>query len=59
MENKERYFKALIDNKGHLNEMDLGENIGLEENEIRQILVQLLAEHKIKYKFNRNCNYKI
>ena len=29
MENKERYYKELIKNDGRLNEIDLGEKIGL------------------------------
>ncbi len=57
MENKEKYYKALIENNGRLNEIDLGEKIGLDENETREIIVQLLSEHKIEYVENRACNY--
>ena len=49
MENKERYYKALIKNDGRLNEIDLGEKIYLDENETREIISQLLSEHKIEY----------
>lgn len=59
MENKERYYKALIKNDGRLNEIDLGEKIYLDENETREIISQLLSEHKIEYVENRACNYKI
>ncbi|WP_103866504.1 MULTISPECIES: hypothetical protein [Aquimarina] len=59
MENKERYYKAFIENKGQLNEIDLGEKFGLGENETREIIVQLLAEHKIEYTENRACNYSL
>ncbi|GGX20676.1 hypothetical protein [Aquimarina muelleri] len=59
MENKERYFRALIENNGQLNEIDLGEKLGLEENETREIIVQLLSEHKIEYAENRVCNYSL
>lgn len=57
MENKDRYYNALIKNNGQLNEIDLGEKFGLDENETREIIVQLLAEHKIEYKEDRACNY--
>lgn len=57
MENKERYYKALIDNKGRLNEIDLGEMIGIDEGETRQIIVQLLSEHKIENSEYQTCNY--
>lgn len=57
MENKNRYYNALIENNGQLNEIDLGEKFGLDENETREIIVQLLSEHKIEYKENRACNY--
>ncbi len=59
MENKEKYYKALIENKGQLNEIDLGEKIGLDEDETREIIVQLLSEHKIEYTENRSCNYRL
>ncbi len=58
MENKNRYFKALVENNNQLNEIDLGEEIGLHEDEIREIIVQLLSEHKIAYVENRSCSYK-
>ena len=59
MENKDRYFKALIENKGQLNEIELGENLGLNEEETREIIAQLLSEHKIEYVENRSCNYRL
>lgn len=59
MENKERYYKALIKNDGQLNEIDLGEKIYLDENETREIISQLLSEHKIEYVENRACNYRL
>ena len=57
MENKEKYYKALIDNDGQLNEIDLGEKIGLNENGTNEIIAQLLSECKIEYTENRACNY--
>ena len=59
MENKERYFNALIENKGQLNEIDLGEKIGLDEDETREIIARLLSEHKIEYIDNQTCHYGI
>lgn len=59
MENKNRYLKALVENNGKLNEIDLGEKIGLNDNETREIIVQLLSEHKIEYVENRACNYSL
>lgn len=57
MKNKEKYYKALIENDGQLNEIDLGERIGLSEDETNEIIVQLLSEYKIEYVENRVCNY--
>lgn len=59
MEIKEVYYKAFIENDGQLNEIDLGEKFGLNEDETREIIVQLLSEHKIEYVENRSCNYRI
>lgn len=59
MENKDRYFKGLIENNGQLNEIDLGTKFGLDEEETREIIVQLLSEHKIEYVENRSCNYRL
>ena len=57
MKNKEKYYRALIENDGQLNEIDLGERIGLSEDETNEIIVQLLSEYKIEYVDNRICNY--
>lgn len=57
MENKDRYYHALIENNGQLNEIDLGEKFGLDENETREIIIQLLSEHKIKFKKYSTCHY--
>ncbi|MCB4809132.1 hypothetical protein LG651_12810 [Tamlana sp. 62-3] len=58
MKIKDVYYKALIENNGRLNEIDLGEKLGLNQEETQQIIVQLLSEHKIEYLENRSCNYK-
>jgi len=59
MTNKTIYYKALMENDGRINEIDLGEIIGLDEEETRKIIVQLLSEYKIEYVENRVCNYSI
>ncbi len=59
MENKDRYFKALVQNNGQLNEIDLGEKIGLNEDETREIIALLLSEHKIEYAENKTCGYRL
>ena len=59
MKNKQIYYNALVDNNGRINEIDLGEIIGLDEAEIREIIVQLMSEYKIEYVENRVCNYSI
>lgn len=59
MKNKEVYYRTLIENDGKLNEIDLGESIGLSEDETYLIISQLLAENKIEYKSNRNSHYSI
>ncbi|SNY99488.1 hypothetical protein [Flagellimonas pacifica] len=59
MENKNRYYKVLKENNDRLNEIDLGEKIGLSEDETRAIIAQLLAEHKIVYAKKNICNYQI
>ncbi|MEM1134921.1 MAG: hypothetical protein AAGI07_03705 [Bacteroidota bacterium] len=59
MENKEKYYRALKESNGQLNEIDLGEKIGLDENETREIITRLLSEYKIEYAENRVCNYSL
>jgi len=59
MKGKQHYYKALKENNGRLNEIDLGEKIGLNEHETRTIITQLLSEHKIEYIEHRTCNYSI
>ncbi|PKV50908.1 hypothetical protein ATE84_2977 [Aquimarina sp. MAR_2010_214] len=57
MKNKEKYYKTLIEDNGQLNEIDLGEKLGLDEKETRELIVRLLSEHKIEYLENGACNY--
>ncbi|WP_027065499.1 hypothetical protein [Maribacter sp. Hel_I_7] len=59
MENKKRFIKALVENNGQLNELDLGERIQLDEDETREIIAQLLSEHRIRYEANSICKYSV
>lgn len=59
MDNKEKYFRALKCDNGHLDEIDLGESLNIDEDSTRKIISQLLSEHKIEYAVNRACNYRI
>ncbi|MCF0065823.1 hypothetical protein MUK70_03565 [Dyadobacter chenwenxiniae] len=59
MENKNRYYNLLKEDNGQQNEIDLGEKVGLNEEETREIVSQLLSEHKIEYKENKACNYRV
>lgn len=57
MKNKEKFYLALVDNKGKLNEIELGEKLGLDEQETSRIISALLAEHKIRFEEYRHANY--
>ena len=59
MKNKTQYFQALSANRGRKNEIDLGEQIGLDEQETQAILALLLSENKIKYEGKGVCNYSL
>lgn len=59
MENKEKYYNALVRNNGRLNEIELGETLWLKEDETMEIIARLLTEHRIAYKTNNACNYSI
>jgi len=59
MENKDRYYDLLRENNGQLNEHELGETIGLDQNETQAIIGQLLSEHRIAYVENKACNYSV
>ncbi|WP_312335744.1 hypothetical protein [Sphingobacterium sp.] len=59
MKNKEKYYKAFIENKGRFNEIQVGEQLGLHETEINQIITQLLSEYRIEYAMHQCCNYSL
>ncbi|MEL6559280.1 MAG: hypothetical protein AAFQ94_13910 [Bacteroidota bacterium] len=58
MESKNKYHIALQNNNGRLNEIELGEKIGLDEEATNRVITQLLAEHKIEFIAERNCSYR-
>ncbi|MBF4483494.1 hypothetical protein IRZ78_01565 [Flavobacterium sp. CSZ] len=59
MRDKDRFLHALIKSNGHHNVIDLGAQIGLDENATMEIVTQLLAEHKIEYALNGVCDYSL
>ncbi|EZH75242.1 hypothetical protein ATO12_00255 [Aquimarina atlantica] len=59
MKNKETYYNALTENNGRLNEIDLGEKLGFDEKETREIIAQLLFEYKIEYLAHGACDYSL
>lgn len=59
MKNKEIFYNALKEDNGKLNEIDLGEKIGLTDDETMEIIAQLLSEYKIEHESNRLCNYRV
>jgi hypothetical protein len=59
MDNKYKYYEALKIDNGNLDEIDLGEKTGLDEDTTRRIISMLLSEHKIEYISNGACNYRI
>ncbi|MCA0959919.1 hypothetical protein LCL86_12735 [Muricauda ruestringensis] len=59
MDSKSKYYFLLKKNNGLLNEIDLGEQIGLDTDETQIIISQLLSEHRIEYVKNKASNYRI
>lgn len=59
MEAKEAFYQLLRANNGQLNESDLGEQMGLTEDETQLIISVLLSENKIEFKNNRACSYSV
>ena len=59
MNDKEKYYQAIKNFKGGLDEITLGDAIGLDENSTRKAISDLLLENKIEYDPNELCNYRI
>ena len=58
MNDKELLLQAFKANQGKMDEITLGEQLGLSETETQRIISQLLSEHKIEFKRFGLCNYK-
>lgn len=56
---KDKYLKLLKENKGKLNEIELGEKLGLNYDETHLIIAELLSEHRIEYGINNAANYRL
>jgi len=58
MNDKEIYLQALKTNQGKTDEITLGEQLGINEENTQKIISQLLTEHKISFELSGLCNYK-
>ena len=59
MQNKDQYYKALKEDNGCHEEIDLGEKFGFDEDTTRRIISALLSEYKIEFVANGACNYSV
>ena len=59
MENKNTFYRLFKENDGRISEMELGNKMGLSEDETREILAELLSEYKIEYGENGSCEYRL
>lgn len=57
--NKLKYYEALKLDNGCLDEIELGEQLGIDEARTRELIAILLSEYKIMYASNGYCNYRI
>ena len=58
MEIKKMYLQKLMEDKGRLSEIELGESLGLNVDETSKIISRLLDEHKIEYVVYGASNYR-
>lgn len=56
---KEKYFLELKNNNGQLDEIALGESIGLTSDNTNQIIEELVNEGKIEFQSFGLCSYRI
>jgi hypothetical protein len=59
MNDKEKYLQMMKINNGKLDEIALGETIGLNEETTRKILHQLLSEYRIAFEPFGHSNYRV
>ena len=57
MRDKDNYLDALKKSNGRHNILDLGAQMGLDENATMELIAQLLSEFKIEYSVNGHCDY--
>jgi hypothetical protein len=58
MDMKNKFLQALTNDKGRHNELDLGECLGLNEQQTQKIISQLLDEYKIEFSVNGASEYR-
>ena len=58
MDNNQKYLNALKANNGQLDEISLGESLGLSEEQTNQIIAELLADNKIEFQSFGLCSYR-
>jgi len=58
MEIKQQYLQAMLEDRGRLSEIELGDSLGLNEDETTKIINRLLDEFKIEFVHNGACSYK-
>ncbi|WP_299533087.1 hypothetical protein [Ulvibacterium sp.] len=54
-----KYYEALKLDNGRLDEIELGERLGISETRTRELIAILLSEYRIMYASNGYCNYRI
>ena len=56
---KEKYFLALKNNNGQLDEITLGESIGFTSDKTTKIIDELVNEGKIEFQSFGLCSYRV
>lgn len=59
MSDKLKYYQALKASNGCFEEIELGEQLGFEEDTTRKIISSLLSEYRIKFETHGKCSYRV
>jgi hypothetical protein len=59
MNQKETYYLALKKHKRKMDEISIGETLGLDEDSTMKIISQLLSEYKIEFISEGAANYRV
>ncbi len=59
MDDKQKFLKALINNKGQMDEYTLGEAIGFAQDKTKIIIDELVNEGKIEFQSMGLCSYRV